>query len=258
MLTAIGRKATTPLSFLGEVVLIIFRSFLELRGVLRIDFRPVARVLLKQILFTGVHAWAVIVALFFLIGTLIITQIIFFAGAEGAPLIGMVLVWVVVREVGPVLTAVIVIARSGAAVAAELASMKINDELWALEMMGIPATRYLVMPRVLGMAVSVTLLTLYAELVAINGGFFVGSIIWNIPFAEFQQGLVQFSTLREIFISLLKSFVFGLAIAAVCCYQGLSVEGGATQIPVAATKGVMRSLLLVFVIDAVAALVTFR
>ena len=257
MLTAIGRKAISPLVFLGEVVLIVFRSFIELRGFLRVDFRPVVRVLLKQILFTGVYAWAVIVALFFLIGTLVITQIIVFAGAEGAPLIGRVLVWVVVREVGPLLTAMIVIARSGAAIAAELASMKINDELWALEAMGIPVARYLIMPRVIGVAISVTMLALYAEIVAINGGFLVGSIIWNIPFTEFQQGLAQLSVLSEIFLSLLKSFVFGLAIAAVCCYQGLSVEGVATQIPVAATKGVMRSLLMVFIIDAIMAMVTF-
>ena len=257
MLTAIGRKAISPLVFLGEIAIIVFRSFLELPGFLRTDFRPVANVLLKQILFTGIHAWAVIVALFFLIGTLVITQTILFAGADGASLIGMVLVWVVVREVGPLLTAMIVIARSGAAIAAELASMKINDELWALEVMGIPVPRYLVMPRVIGVAFSVAMLTLYAEVVAINGGWLVGAIIWNIPFMEFQQGLVQLSTLREIFLSILKSFVFGLAIAAVCCRQGLAVEGGATQIPVAATKGVMRSLLLVFIIDAIMALVTF-
>ena len=257
MLTAIGRKATSPIVFLGEVALIVFRSFLGLRGFFRTDFRPVAGVLMKQILFTGVHTWTVIVALFFLIGTLVITQIIVFAGTEGASLIGRVLVWVVVREVGPLLTAMIVIARSGAAIAAELASMKMNDELWTLEVLGIPVARYLVMPRVIGVAVSVAMLALYAEIVAINGGFLVGSLIWNIPFMEFQQGLVQLSVLREIFLSLLKSFVFGLAIAAVCCYQGLSVEGGATQIPVAATKGVMRSLMMVFIIDAIVALVTF-
>jgi len=257
MLTAVGRKAIAPLVFLGEIVLIVFRSFLELRGFFRPDFRPVARVLMKQILFTGIHTWTVIVVLFFLIGTLIITQIIVFAGAESASMIGKVLIWVVVREVGPLLTAVIVIARSGAAIAAELASMKFNDELWALEVMGIPVARYLVMPRIIGVAISVTMLALYAEIMAINGGFLVGSLIWNIPFMEFQQGLIQLSTLNEIFLSLLKSFVFGLVIAAVCCHQGLSVEGGATQIPIAATNGVMRSLLLVFIIDAIVALVTF-
>lgn len=257
MLTAIGRKVIDLLAFLGEVVLIVFRSFLELPGFFRIDFRPVTRVLLKQILFTGVHAWTVVAVLFFLIGALVITQIIGFAGAEGASLIGKVLAWIVIREIGPLLTAVIVIARSGAAIATELASMKINGELWALEAMGISADRYLVMSRVMGVAVSVAMLALYAEIVAIIGGFLVGSLVWKIPFAEFLQGLAPLSTLYGILFSFLKSFLFGLVIAAVCCRQGLSVEESATHIPVAAATGVMRSLLMIFLLDAVIALVAF-
>jgi len=258
MFAAIGRKTIAFLVFLGEIVLIILRSFFELRGFFRAGFRPVARILFKQILFAGVHAWTIIVILFFLIGALVIAQIIGFAGAEGASLIGKVLVWIVIREAGPILTAMIVIARSGASIAAELASMKINKELWALEVMGISSTRYIVMPRVIGISVSVALLALYAEIVAIIGGFLVGTLIWKIPFMELQQSLVPLSLLREILFSVLKSFLFGLAIAAVCCRQGLSVEGDATEIPVAVTTGVMRSLLLVFIIDAIAALVVFR
>jgi phospholipid/cholesterol/gamma-HCH transport system permease protein len=257
MLTKLGRRTIGALVFLGEVILIIFRSLLELPGFFRTGFRPVARVLLKQILFTGVHAWGVIVVLFFLIGALVITQIIGFAGVGGASLTGKVLVWIVVMEIGPLLTAVIVIARSGSAIAAELASMKINEELGALEAMGIPVDRYLVMPRVVGVAVSVAVLALYAEAVAIGGGFLFGSITWKIPLADFREGLLPLSTLRAVALSSFKSFAFGLVIAAACCRQGLSVEGGFTQIPVAATKGVMRSLLMIFLLDAFVAVATF-
>ena len=193
MLTAIGRRAIDALVFLGEISLIVGRSFLELPGFFRSGFRPVGRVLLKQVLFTGVQAWAVIVVLFFLIGALVISQIIGFAGAEGAPLTGKVLVWVVVRELGPLFTAVIVIARSGAAIAAELASMKIDGELGVLEAMGIPVARYLVMPRVLGVAAAVAVLALYAEVVAIAGGFLVGSMAWGISFGQYSQGIVPCS-----------------------------------------------------------------
>ncbi len=251
MLTAAGRGAIDALIFLGEISLLAARAFRELPSFFLRGFRPVSRVLLKQVYFTGVQAWAVIVVLFFLIGALIISQIISFAGVEGAPLTGKVLVWIVVRELGPLLTAVIVIARSGTAIATELASMKIGGEIDVLETMGIPVARYLIMPRVLGAAAAVTVLALYAEVVAVAGGFLVGALAWGISVEQYNQGIVPFLTLREIGVSLFKSFFFGLIIAAVCCRQGLSVEGGPTQIPIAATKGVMRSLLLVFLFDAI-------
>ena len=258
MLTAIGRRVLALLIFAGEISLIIFRAFLDLRSFLQSGCRPTARVLMKQILFTGIHAWTIIVTLFFLIGALVITQIIGLAGAEGAPLIGKILVWVVIREAGPILTAMIVVARSGAAISAELASMKINRELWALEAMGISTDRYLIMPRVMGAAISVAMLALYAEIVAVGGGILIGALVLKIPFSEFRQALVPLSLLNELLFSLFKSFVFGLAIAAICCRQGLSVEKDPTQIPIAATTGVMRSLLMVFLLAAVAALTTFR
>ncbi len=251
MLAAAGRRTIDALTFLGEVSLIVARSFRELPTFFGRGFRPVSRVLLKQVYFTGVQAWGVIVVLFFLIGALIIRQIVSFAGVEGAPLTGKVLAWIVVRELGPVLTAVIVIARSGTAIATELASMRINGEIDVLETMGIPAARYLIMPRVLGAAAAVALLALYAEVVAVAGGFLFGAMAWGISLEQYNQGIVPFLTAREAGVSLFKSFAFGLIVAAVCCRQGLSVEGGPTQIPIAATKGVMRSLLLVFLVDAI-------
>jgi len=146
---------------------------------------------------------------------------------------------------------VIVTARSGTAIATELASMRINGEIDVLETMGIPAARYLIMPRVLGAAAAVALLALYAEVVAVAGGFLFGAMAWGISLEQYNQGIIPFLTAREAGVSLFKSFAFGLIVAAVCCRQGLSVEGGPTQIPIAATKGVMRSLLLVFLVDAI-------
>ena len=258
MLRAIGKTTISLLAFPGEIALIIFRSFFELRGFFRESFRPTFRILLKQILFTGIYAWTVIIVLFFLIGTLVITQIIEFTGTAGALLIGKILVWVVIRDVCPLLTAMIVVARIGPAISTELASMKINKELWALEAMGISRNRYIIMPRVMGMAISVAMLAIYAEIAAVNGGFLVGALVLKIPLAEFRQALIPLSLMREILFSIIKSFVFGLVIAAVCCRQGLSVEGDHTQIPIAATKGVMRSLLMVFLIDAIVQLVSIR
>lgn len=251
MLAATGRTATQILVFLGDISLLVVRAFRESLGFFRQGFLPVSRVYLKQVYFTGVEAFGIIVTLFLLIGILIITQIISFAGVGSAPLTGKVLVWIVVRELGPLLTAVIVIARSGTAIATELATMKLGGEIDVLESLGIPAARYLIMPRILGVATAVVVLTLYAEVVSVAGGFLAASLAWGIPLDQYNQGIVPFLTLREIGVSVFKSFTFGLIIAAVCCRQGLSVEESLTQIPQAATKGVMRSLLLVFLYNAV-------
>jgi phospholipid/cholesterol/gamma-HCH transport system permease protein len=160
-------------------------------------------------------------------------------------------VWIVVRELGPLLTAVIVIARSGTAIATELATMKINGEIDVLESLGIPAARYLILPRIFGVTTAIMVLTLYAEVVSVMGGFLIASLAWGISLEQYNQGIVPFLTLREIGVSFLKSFFFGLFVSAVCCRQGLSVSKSLTQVPQAATKGVMQSLLLVFLLDAV-------
>lgn len=251
MLATTGRTATRILVFLGDISLLVVRAFREALGFYRRGFRPVSRVYLKQVYFTGVEALGIIVTLFLLIGILIITQIISFAGVGSAPLTGKVLVWIVVRELGPLLTAVIVIARSGTAIATELATMKLGGEIDVLESLGIPSGRYLIMPRILGVATAVVILTLYAEVVSVAGGFLAASVAWGIPLDQYNQGIIPFLTPGEIGVSAFKGFTFGLIIAAVCCRQGLSVEESLTQVPQAATKGVMRSLLLVFLQNAV-------
>ncbi len=248
---AAGLHATRGLLFIGDLSVLLFQAFRELPGILRRGFRPVSRVYLKQVYFTGLEALTVIVTLFLLIGIVIITQFISLAGVGSAPLTGKVLVWIVVRELGPLLTAVIVIARSGTAIATELATMKIGGELGVLESLGIPPVRYLILPRIAGVTTAIMVLTLYAEIVSVAGGFVAASLAWGISLDQYSQGIVPFLTLREIGVSILKSFVFGILVSGACCRQGISVGESLTQIPQAGTKGVMRSLLLVFLTDAV-------
>lgn len=249
MLAALGRKATRGLVFFAELMRLIAHAFGDLAGLDSRKARPAFRVYLKQVYFTGLEALAIIVFLFLLIGIVTIAQIIGLAGVGSAALTGKVLVWIVVREIGPLLTAVIVIARSGTAIAAELASMKIGGELDILESLGIPPRQYLIMPRIFGVTTAFLVLTLYAEIVSIVGGFLTASLVWNVSLEQFSQGILALLTPAQIGVSLLKSLCFGLFVSAACCRQGLSVGESATQIPQAATKGVMQSLFLVFLLD---------
>lgn len=251
MLAAAGRHATRGVLFFAELSWLIVQAFRDLLALDSRKARAVARVYLKQVYFTGLEALAVIATLFLLIGVVVIAQIIGLAGIGSAGLTGKVLVWIVIRELGPLLTAVIVIARSGTAIAAELASMKINGELDTLESLGVPAAQYLIMPRIFGATTAFLVLTLYAEVVSIVGGFLTASLVWNISLEQFSQGILPLLTPKQIGVSFLKSFFFGLFVAAACCRQGLGVGESATQIPQAATKGVMQSLFLVFFLDVV-------
>ena len=249
MVAVIGSRILDLVAFLTGVAGMIADSAIAavVRGLYRP--RPVMSVYLRQIYFTGIEALKVVIPLALLIGTVIVTQIISFAGLESRGLIGKLLVWVVIRELGPLLTAIIIIARSGTAIATELGNMKLNGEIDLLEGMGIPVSHYLIMPRIFGVATAVALLTVYFELVSITGGFLVAVAVWHVDFWQYTRDIVAAVTVRELVVSLVKSFGFGIFIAATCCWQGLGVTKSSTQIPQAATRGVMQSLFLVFIID---------
>ena len=206
-------------------------------------------VLLKQIYFTGLEAWKIIVVVALILGTVIVSQVVGLVGGDNGSLTGKVLVWVVLRELAPLLTAMIVIARSGTAIAAELGSMKINREIDTLELMGIPAERYLILPRIMGVTTSICFLTAYFVLTSFIGGFLIVSVGRHIPYDQFLQGIVSSLGLREVVVLVVKSVSFGIAIPLICCQAGMSVGSSATEVPQAATRAVINSLFTVFLLD---------
>ncbi|WP_243371172.1 ABC transporter permease [Geotalea sp. SG265] len=255
MITLLGAWILKQLLTGMGLVETVTHAFSNLLVTLHYGRRPIMAVLRKQIYFTGLESLKIIVIISLTIGIVIITQIISLVGTNET-LMGRVLVWLVIRELGPVLTAIIVIARSGTAIATELGYMKINNEIESIEALGIPAERYLIMPRVIGVTASVVILTIYFEIAAILGGFIVASLGWHVSFDKFAQSIFSILTIKELGMSFVKSLFFGLFLSAACCRNGLGVGRSATQIPQAATKGVMQSLFLVFVLDGIITLVS--
>lgn len=249
MVSFLPERLVTVIVYLYDLVALIGAAFRNGLTALRQRRRPVITVYLRQVYFTGWEAFRIILITALLIGTVVIAQIVSIAGPGSESVTGKVLVWIVVRELGPLLTAIIVVARSGTAIAAELSQMKIAGEIDYIEALGIPPAQYLVMPRLFGVATAVLVLTVYFEVAAVVGGFAVASIGWHVPWERYAHGVLSVLTLSEVAVSLVKSVVFGLFIAAVCCSQGLGVGRSVTQIPQAATRAVMQSLLLIFVID---------
>jgi phospholipid/cholesterol/gamma-HCH transport system permease protein len=248
MVTSIGRWALVRFSFIADVFITLMSAAANLIVSFRQGRAAIRAVLLRQVYFTGLQASSIIVSVAAIIGTVIVAQVVSLVGDNGT-LTGKVLVWVVLRELAPLLTAVIIIARSGTAIAAELGSMKINGEIDAIEMLGIPADRYLILPRIIGVTTSVVILTVYFVLTAFLASFVIASLVWHIPFAHFFEGILAALGLEELVVLFLKSLVFGAIMSSICCVCGLSVGRSVTEIPQVATRSVMNSLFAVFLLD---------
>jgi phospholipid/cholesterol/gamma-HCH transport system permease protein len=249
MFVAVGRRALVIFIAVHELAQLLFGAFRSLLATLRRGGRPVARVFLKQVYFTGNEALQVLFIIAMAVGIAMVSQMSHIADYGRGSLIGKLFVWVVIREVAPLVTALVVIARSGSAIATELGQMKLGGEIEAIEALGIPGEHYLLMPRIFGVAVALFVLNIYFSLVAVTVGLLCAGIGWEIPLAQIRQGIFSEFTLKELVVAGVKSGLFGMVIAAVSCRAGLFVENSVTQIPQAGTRAVMLSLILVFVLD---------
>ncbi|HUN29586.1 MAG TPA: ABC transporter permease [Alphaproteobacteria bacterium] len=162
-----------------------------------------------------------------------------------------------VRELGPMLTAVVVAGRAGAAIAAELGSMVVTEQIDALTSMGLEVARFLVLPRLLAMLVMLPLLTIFADVVSIGGGMWIAQTYAHISFDTFLTSARQAVGFEDVVKGLIKSLVFAAIIALVGAYQGLSTRGGAAGVGAATTGAVVVSIILVFVSNFVLSFILF-
>lgn len=217
---------------------------------------PVHKVLLKQVYFTGIESLGAIGVVGFLVGLIIVTQVNNLVGRNEILMV-RVLIWTIVRELGPLLAAVVIVGRSSSAIASELAAMQVNGEVKSLRRMAISPLSYLVMPRVLGMTLTSIALAFYFQAIAIGTGAAVAALRLDIALGGEIASFFEIISFREIAAAFLKSAVFGVSIAAVSCYHGLRVKAAPTEIPQAASQAVIRSLLAVFAWDGVMTVLVF-
>jgi len=168
-------------------------------------------------------------------------------GSEGA--LGTVVALVIVRELGPVLAALMVTARAGSAMAAELGSMQATEQIDALSVMAINPVQYLVSPRVLAGIVSLPLLTSMFDVIGVWGGWAVGVGLMGAPSGPFFNGIAQNLQRQDITIGLYKALVFGLVVMWVCCYKGYHAARMATGVSRATTEAVVLSSVLILAWD---------
>jgi phospholipid/cholesterol/gamma-HCH transport system permease protein len=164
-----------------------------------------------------------------------------------ADLIGMAMV----REMGAVMTGVVLAGRTGAAFAATLGNMKANEEIDALETLGISPVQFLVMPRLLALTVMMPLLALYANALGILGGMAVSAAVLNIPPAAYWVEMGTIVTLSDVSAGVVKAVAFGVIVGLSGCLRGLQADRSAAGVGRAATSAVVTSILLMVVADAV-------
>lgn len=154
------------------------------------------------------------------------------------------------RELGPLLIAVIVIGRSGSAVTAELGTMKVGEEIEALEVMAINPVRFLVVPRVLAMLVMLPTLTVFGDCVGIAGGWIVCTGTLDFTTSGFIVRAVDRAGAWDLFSGLIKCVIFAWIIITIACQRGLAVEGGAEGVGIATTESVVWSILMILIANA--------
>ncbi len=172
-------------------------------------------------------------------------------------LVGGAVAYVSSRELGPMLTAVVVAGRAGAAIAAELGSMVVTEQVEALEALGLSPVRMLVVPRLVAMVCMLPLLTILADIVSILGGMLLAKSIAGITYGSFIDSARQFNQFDDFMKGLLKSLVFAVIIVTIGCYQGFRVRGGAAGVGKSTTGAVVTSIILIFLTNFMMSLILF-
>lgn len=234
-LARLGRPVTSLVAYAVNLVLMVYLGFRSALVEQKRGMSVVKRVLAAQIYFTGVQALPLIGVIALATGGLIILN-------SAGEVTGNLFYLVVVQELGPLATALVVIARSGTAVASELGNMRANREVDALTVMGIDPMSFLVFPRVLGGVVSLLCLVFFFDLIAFLGGFLMVHLLHGVSFSYFLGSMTSRVEVADLFLIGTKTLVNGFLIFSIACFQGLKVSQSIHQVPQVTTRAVVLSI----------------
>lgn len=246
----IARDTRDQVAFIGETVVALALAVRHPRSVRWKD----VWVICERV---GADALPIVALISFLVGVILAFQSAipmkrFGAEIFVADLIGLAML----RELAPLMTAILLAGRSGAAFAAEIGTMKVNQEVDALTTMGLDPVRFLVTTRILAALLMTPLLTLFADLVSLIGGA-ITMQSFSIPFVTFRHEVESIVDFSDFMAGFVKSFVFAVVIAGVGCLRGLQTSAGASAVGDAATRAVVSGIILLVVVDGVFAVLYF-
>ena len=251
----LGRRGVNFITRLGGICVMLGRFVVSLK-----DIPRSLRLVFEQFYAIGVQSLPLIIVIAIFVGAVSAWQAAYQFKFIGAPLryLGQAVGKAVVIELAPVLSALVFAGRVGAGIAAELGTMRVTEQIDALEAMGINPMRYLMMPRVLSCLIMVPLLVVFSNFIAILGGLAVAVVGVDVSSETFLEGFKSSFQMTDFINGLIKAAMFGLVIGLVGCYEGFNAKGGAQGVGLATTTSVVISSVLILILNFVFAVILFR
>ena len=244
LVTGWGRGTVEIIGFLGAILVSWW-------GMVRHPSRFPMKALVRQIELVGVNSLGIIALMSFLIGIVIAQQGAVQLRQFGAEVYTINLTGrLTLRELGVLMTAIMVAGRSGSAFAAQLGTMKLTEEVDAMRTIGVSPIDALVLPRILAVVLMMPLLGFFSAVVAIVGGAFLADVALDIPFFTFLTRIQEVVPLHDVWVGLVKAPVFGLIVGLAGCYQGMQVKSNAEEVGLRTTMAVVQAIFMVIVLDA--------
>lgn len=254
-LSVVGRRGVEFITHLGSVFVLLGKFVLSLRA---LPFS--GKITFQQLYAIGVKSLPVVAVISVFVGAVSAWQAAYQFKFIGAPLrfLGQAVGKATVIELAPVLSALVVAGRVGAGITAEIGTMRVTEQIDALDSMGINPVRYLVMPRIIACVFMLPLLVVFANFIAISGGLVVSVLGVDISSEMFLNGFKNSFKLSDFVNGLIKASVFGFIIGLIGCHEGFRAQGGAQGVGMATTKSVVISTVLILVFNFVFAVILFR
>ena len=239
----IGKRVLFFLSQIGEAMLLLWHTIQQLP---KIQWKMT----IEQMAHLGVNSLPILSLTMFFAGavmTLQVSDVLIRYGAQGT--VGGIMAIAMGRELGPVLVGVVLAGRVGAAITAELGTMKVTEQIDALCVMAVNPIGYLVVPRVVACMIMVPILTFYGVLIGTGGGYLIATMVKGLAGMTYVDSIQIFAVVSDLTYGLIKSCVFGAVIALVGSYKGMYTNMGATAVGYATTSSVVTSIILVFILN---------
>jgi phospholipid/cholesterol/gamma-HCH transport system permease protein len=244
-ITSLGGHAVHAMTLLGDFTIFSLRSFLWV-----VSRRPAPKTLLPSLYMVGVRSVPVVSITGMFIGMVMAVQMFnqFDKMGLGTRLGSMINI-TIVRELGPVLAATMLAGRVGCAMAAELATMRVSEQVDALSCLGANPIHYLVVPRLVACTLLIPLLTVMADFMGIMGGAFICTRIYGVDSHFYWANSEGYVRSFDVVMGLVKAIFFGMAIALISCHRGLNSTGGAEGVGRAATESFVASFVVILILD---------
>ncbi len=254
VLEDIGRSTSGFFSYAGGAAS-LFGESVGFISRLRIRVRET----IDQAYLLGVQSWAIVILTSLFTGMVFALESAVQAVQYGVGnLVGGAVTFTMVRELGPMLSAVVVAGRSGAAISAELGSMVVTEQIEALESLGLSPVRMLVVPRLIALIVMLPLLTVFADIIGTLGGMIIAQIYAHISYESFINSARATVPFSDVLRGLIKSIVFAIIIAIIGSYNGLRTRGGAAGVGRSTTGAVVTAIILIFIFNFALSYILFQ